>query len=61
MVYHKKDDKTHQFIPMEGGRKGLTKGLTSALQKLRQLARLPDERTLMRMSEVDIETMNAED
>ncbi len=54
MVYHTKDDKTHQFLPTEEGRKGLTKGLMSALQKLRQLARLPDERTLMRMNEVDI-------
>ncbi len=34
MVYHTKDDKTHQFLPMEEGRKGLTKGLMSALQKL---------------------------
>jgi hypothetical protein len=60
MVYHTRDDKTHQFLPMEEGRKGLTKGLTSALQKLRQLARLPDERTLMRMNDLDIESMNAE-
>jgi hypothetical protein len=60
MVYHTKDDKTHQFTPMEEGRKGLTKGLTSALQKLRQLARLPDERTLMRMNDLDIESKNAE-
>ena len=60
MVYHTKDDKTHQFIPMEEGREGLTKGLTSALQRLRQLARLPDERTLMRLSETDIESINYE-
>jgi hypothetical protein len=60
MVYHTKDDKTHQFLPTEEGRKGLTKGLTSALQKLRQLARLPDERTLMRMNDWDIESQNAE-
>jgi hypothetical protein len=60
MVYHTKDDKTHQFLPTEEGRKGLTKGLMSALQKLRQLARLPGERTLMRMNELDIESMNAE-
>ena len=60
MVYHTKDDKTHQFTPMEEGRKCLTKGLTSALQKLRQLARLPDERTLMRLSDEDIEGMNLE-
>ncbi len=60
MVYHTKDDETHQFLPTEEGRKGLTKGLTSALQKLRQLARLPDERTLMRMNDLDIESMNAE-
>jgi hypothetical protein len=60
MVHHTKDDKTHQFTPMEEGRKGLTKGLTSALQKLRQMARLPDERTLMRMNELDIESKNAE-
>jgi hypothetical protein len=45
---------------MEEGRKGLTKGLTSALQKLRQLARLPDERTLMHMNDRDIESQNAE-
>jgi hypothetical protein len=31
MVYHTKDDKTNQFLPMEEGRKGLTKGLMSAL------------------------------
>jgi hypothetical protein len=31
MVYHTKDDKTHQFLPMEEGRRGLTKGLTSTL------------------------------
>jgi hypothetical protein len=60
MVYHTKDDKTHQFIPMEEGRKGLTKGLTSALQRLRQLARLPDERALMRLSDVNIEGINLE-
>jgi hypothetical protein len=60
MVYHTKDDKTHQFIPMEEGRKGLTKGLTSSLQKLRQMARVPDERTLNRMSDKDIEGMNLE-
>jgi hypothetical protein len=60
MVYHTKDDKTHQLLPTEEGRKGLTKGLMSALQKLRQLARLRDERTLMRMNELDIESMNAE-
>ena len=46
MVYHTKDDKTHQFLPMEEGRKGLTKGLMSALQKLKQVAELPDEGTL---------------
>jgi hypothetical protein len=58
MVYHTKDDKAHQFLPlpMEEGRKGLSKGLTSALQKLRQLAQLPDERTLMRMNDLDIES-----
>ncbi len=60
MLYHTKDDKTHRFLPTEEGRKSLTKGLMSALQKLRQLARLPDERTLMRMNELDIESMNAE-
>jgi hypothetical protein len=60
MVYHTKDDKTHQFLPTEEGRKGRTKGLMSALQKLRQLARLPDEKTLMRMNDLNIETQNAE-
>jgi hypothetical protein len=60
MVYHTKHDKTHQFLPMEEGRKGLTKGLTSALQKLRQLAQLPDERTLIRMNDLDIESKNVE-
>jgi hypothetical protein len=32
----------------------------SALQKLRQLARLPDEKTLMRINDLDIEVQNAE-
>ncbi len=60
MVYHTKDDETHQLVPMEEGRKGLTKGLVSALQKLRQLAQLPDERTLSRMDSLDIESKNSE-
>jgi hypothetical protein len=30
------------------------------LQKLRQLAQLPDERTLLRMDSLDIESKNAE-
>ncbi len=47
MVTHTNDDKTHQFLSMEEGRKGLTKGLMSALQKLKQVARLPDEKTLL--------------
>ncbi len=61
MVYHTKDDKTHQVLPMEEGRKGLTKGLMSALQKLKQVAKLPDEKTLFRMNNLDIiESQNAE-
>ena len=60
MVYHTKDDKTHQFHSMEEGRKGLTKGLMSALQKLKQVAKLPDEKTLFRMNSLDIESQNAE-
>ena len=45
---------------MEEGRKGLTKGLMSALQKLKQMAKLPDEKTLFRMNSLDIESQNAE-
>jgi hypothetical protein len=51
---------THQFIPMEEGRKSLTRGLTSALQKRRQVAQLPDENTLFKWSDVDIDAHNAE-
>jgi hypothetical protein len=46
MVLHTKDDTTHQFLPMEEGKKSLTRGLISALQKLKQVAQLPDENTL---------------
>ncbi len=45
MVVHTNDDITHQFLPMEEGGKALTRGISSALQKLRQVARLPDEDT----------------
>jgi hypothetical protein len=46
MVLHTKDDNTHQFLPMEEGGKNLAKGLISALQKLKQVAQLPNEQTL---------------
>jgi hypothetical protein len=47
MVIHTKDDTTHQFLPMEEGGKALARGITSALQKLKQVAQLSDEDTLI--------------
>jgi hypothetical protein len=60
MVIHTNDDTTHQFLPMEEGGKALARGLTSALQKLKQAAQLPDEDTLAYMRDVDIDAHNAE-
>jgi hypothetical protein len=60
MVMHTKDDTTHQFLPMEEGGKALARGLISALQKLKQVAQLPDEDTLINMRDVDIDAHNAE-
>jgi hypothetical protein len=60
MVIHTKDDITHQFLLMEEGGKALARGLTSALQKLKQVAQLPDEDTLINMRDVDIDAQNAE-
>ncbi len=37
MMIHTKDDTTHQFVPMEEGKKGLTNGLKSALQRLKKM------------------------
>jgi hypothetical protein len=45
---------------MEEGGKSLAKGLTSALQKLKQVAQLPNEQTLFNWIDVDIEIHNAE-
>jgi hypothetical protein len=44
MVTHTKDDK----------------GLISALQKLKQVAKFPDDQTLFRMNSLDIESQNTE-
>jgi hypothetical protein len=60
MVVHTNDDTTHQFLPMEEDKKALTRGITSALQKLKQVAQLPDEDTLINMRDVDIDAQNAE-
>jgi hypothetical protein len=60
VVMHTKDDTTYQFLPMEEGGKTLARGLTSALQKLKQVAQLPDENTLLNMRDVDIDAQNAE-
>jgi hypothetical protein len=60
MVVHTNDDTTHQFLPMEEGGKALTRGITSALQKLKQMAQLPDEDTLINMRDVDIDAQNAD-
>jgi hypothetical protein len=51
MVVHTNDDTTHRFLPMEEGGKALTRGISSALQKRKQVAQLPDEDTLINMSE----------
>jgi hypothetical protein len=59
MVLHTKDDNTHQFLPMEEGGKSLEKGLISALQKLKQVAQLPNEQTLFSWRDVDIDAHNA--
>ncbi len=45
---------------MEEGRKALTRGILSALQKLKQVAQLPDEDTLINMRDVDIDSQNRE-
>ncbi len=60
MVMHTNDDTTHQFLPMEEGGKALTRRISSALQKLKQVAQLPDEDTLINMSYVAIDAQNAE-
>ncbi len=61
MVLHTKDDNTHQFLAMEEGGKSLTRGLIiSALQKLKQVAQLPNEQTLFNWRDVDIDIHNAE-
>jgi hypothetical protein len=60
MVVHTNNDLTHQFLPMEEGGKALTRGMLSALQKLKQVAQLPDEDTLINMRNVDIDSQNAE-
>jgi hypothetical protein len=60
MLIHTKDDTTHQFLPMEEGGKALARGLGSALQKLKQVAQLPDADTLAYMRDVDIDAQNAD-
>ncbi len=50
MVVHTNNDLTLQFLPMEEDRKALTRGILSALQKLKQVAQLPGENTLINMS-----------
>jgi hypothetical protein len=60
MVIHTRDDTAHQFLPMEEGEKALSQALISALQKLKQVAQLPNEDTLIDMTDVDIEAQNAE-
>jgi hypothetical protein len=51
---------THQFAPIEEGKRGLTNGLKSALQRLKKVAQLPDQDTLIQMKDVDIEIQNKE-
>jgi hypothetical protein len=60
MVIHTNDDTTHQFFPMEEGGKSLARGLTSALQKLKQVAQLPAEDVLTYMRVVDIDAQNVD-
>jgi hypothetical protein len=45
---------------MEEGGKSLARGLISALQKLKQVAQLPNEQTLFSWGDVDIDIHNAE-
>ena len=54
MVWHTKDDNAHQFLPMEEGGRNLAKGLTSTLQKLKQVAQLPNEQVLLSWEDGDI-------
>jgi hypothetical protein len=49
VVIHTNDDTTHQFLPMEEGGKSHSRALASALQKLKQVAQLPNENTLTYM------------
>jgi hypothetical protein len=45
---------------MEEGTKGLINGVKSALQRLKKVAQLPDENTLIQMKDVEIEIHNKE-
>ena len=60
MVWHTKDDNAHQFLPMEEGGRNLAKGLTSALQKLKQVAQLPNEQILLSWEDGDISIYHKE-
>ena len=55
MVSYTGDDSVHQFSLLKEGKRGLTKGLVSALQQLNKVTQLPAERELWTMGEADIQ------
>ena len=55
MVSYTGDDSLHQFSLLKEGKRGLTKGLVSALQQLNKVTQLPAERELWTMREADIQ------
>ena len=55
MVSYTGDDSLHQFSLLKEGKRGLTKGLVSALQQLSNVTQLPAERELWTMREADIQ------
>ena len=55
MVSYTGDDSLHQFSLLKEGKRGLTKGLVSALQQLNKVTQLPAERELWVMREADIQ------
>jgi hypothetical protein len=55
MMSYTGDDSVHQFSLLKEGKRGLTKGLVSALQQLNKVTQLPAERELWTMREADIQ------
>ena len=55
MVSYTGDDSAHLFSLLKEGKRGLTKGLVSALQQLNKVTQLPAERELWTMGEADIQ------